>query len=73
MRKYLDPNEIDSDIPGVRVFMVDGVVSCSIHGTWLSALFTSVEAMKSWSGNWDEAEESFKKQIGPQPLSNRIT
>jgi hypothetical protein len=51
------------DFPNVRFYVndKDGEVSVSEHGCWLSAFFISLDAAKSWSGNFVGAEEEFRR------------
>lgn len=39
----------------------DPAVSMAVHHCWISALFESLEAAKSWANHPNEAEEAFAK------------
>lgn len=45
----------------------DGHASAADDGGWVSALFTSLDAARSWRGHFDEAEAEFRRlNNGPQ-------
>jgi hypothetical protein len=43
----------------------DGHASCAESNTWISALFTSPEAVLSWRDDFDAAEEAFRAMNQP--------
>lgn len=63
---------VDDAHPGVRFYeFSDRSSTMAIDGSWVSAVFESLEAAKSWVGDSIEAERVFRandrKPIGRRP------
>jgi hypothetical protein len=51
----------DAAYPNVNFFVGDHDVSISVHQCWVSALFESFEAAKSWANHDVEAEVAYRE------------
>jgi len=54
---------------GNYVYYVSDVVQVAESRTWVSAVFESLDAAKSWAGHFVEAEEAF--HAGPMDADGR--
>lgn len=63
---------LEDEHPGVRFYeFSDGTTTMAIEGAWVSAIFESLSAAKTWIGDSLEAERVFRandrRPIGRRP------